>query len=240
MTEFLKSIFDFFLPRFCLNCNKKLSLHINYVCDYCKSLIETADSEFIQKEFEKKFLEESIIKDFQSSFLFSDVSPIQNLVHHLKYSQNYKLGIFLGEYASAIRQPEIETWKIDFVIPVPLHRIKKAERGYNQAYYIASGIGNQLKIPVNTDIIKRDKYTQSQTTFNIFERKANMSEAFSIKQEKKIKGKNILLVDDVITTGATISACAKVLKEKKAKNIFAFSVAIPDETTSYQGQKPQV
>ncbi|MFA8342417.1 MAG: ComF family protein [Rhodothermaceae bacterium] len=239
MAKIIKAIFDFFLPRFCVNCNKKLSLEIDFICSDCKPLIKTVDKEFINREFEKKFLQADLISAFQSSFLFATHSPIQSLVHNLKYSQNYRSGVFLGELAAEIRKSELENWEIDLVIPVPLHRVKKAERGYNQAYYIAKGVGNILNIPVATNAIKRVKYTQSQTTFNLNERKENMTQAFEIKNTDLISGKNILLIDDVITTGATISACAEVLKEKKAKNIFAFSVAIPDETTSCQEPKLQ-
>jgi len=239
MAKILKAISDFFLPRFCVNCNKKLFPEIDYLCSGCHSLIKKADSEFIKKEYDKKFFQENLIFQFQSAFLFSTHSPIQNIVHSLKYSQNYKAGIYLGKLAAKIKKDKLKEWDIDMIIPVPLHRIKKAERGYNQAFYIAKGVSNIIGIPVATNIIKRVKFTQSQTTFNLIKRKSNMAEAFKIGNNKKFYGKNILLIDDVITTGATISACAKVLKEKKAKNIFAFSVAIPDETTSCQEPKLQ-
>ena len=114
------------------------------------------------------------------------------------------------------------------LLPVPLHQLKKAERGYNQSLYIAKGLSKLLKIPLGVRIFQRKRYTQSQTSMNFIERQENIKEAFNIKSDKKIKGKNILLVDDVITTGATISECGKVLLNGGANRIYAASIAIAD------------
>ena len=234
MASFLSSIADFFLPRFCLHCNIKLSPDVKYLCQECNDLIKPTTAEFLDKEFERKFSEQEIITRLYSSFLFDPDSPLQNLIHNLKYSGNYKIGIHLGKSASARLKQKLSELDIDFIVPVPLHTTKRAERGYNQSYYIAKGISEIVGKPVSKKFVKRNKFTVSQTGFNLTDRQTNMNDAFVAGNSKNISGKNFLLVDDVITTGATIEACGKVLKEKKAKNIFAFSVAIPMDATSFQ------
>ena len=114
------------------------------------------------------------------------------------------------------------------IIPIPLHQLKKAERGYNQAYYIAKGVGSKLKVRVSDRAVKRIKYTESQTTMNLNEREENISGAFKVRNQKAVRGKSILLLDDVITTGATISECGKKLLEAGAAKISAASIAIAD------------
>ena len=120
------------------------------------------------------------------------------------------------------------TWNFDLIVPIPLHHLKKAERGYNQSFYIAKGVRKILNIKVSDRIVKRIKYTESQTTMNISEREENIYGAFKVKLKNSISGKNILLIDDVITTGATISECGKILLEAGANRIYAASIAIAD------------
>ncbi len=94
--------------------------------------------------------------------------------------------------------------------------------------FIAKGIRSVLRIPINTNSIKRKRFTETQTSLNLVERKENLKDSFSIKQKNNLKGKTILLLDDVITTGATISECGRILLDKDTANIYAASVAIAD------------
>ena len=119
-------------------------------------------------------------------------------------------------------------WDIDIIIPVPLHHLKKAERGYNQSEFIVKGLSDKLNIPYSTKALKRVRYTETQTAFNLGEREKNISNAFKVRNKKKILGKNILVVDDVITTGSTIKECGKALLESGAKSVYACSIAIAD------------
>ena len=114
------------------------------------------------------------------------------------------------------------------VIPIPLHHLKKAERGFNQSYYIAKGISSQTSIAVKSNIIKRMRFTQSQTTMTLKEREENVEGAFKVRKTENVKGKSVLLVDDVMTTGATINECGKVLLEAGANKVYAVSVALAD------------
>lgn len=217
---------DFFLPRLCLCCNSKLPASQRVICDSCFSQIEITSDERIQYEFDRKFSEEKIIDGFVSPFVFEEDGNLQILLHELKYKKRFRVGNILGVFLGELSADKIESWSIDYIIPIPLHKLKKAERGYNQSDHIAKSLAEYLKKPCLTKSVKRKKFTQSQTKLNIQERKTNIEGAFKIKRKKKIRGKNILILDDVITTGATVTELGKVLKENGAEKVYACSVAL--------------
>jgi len=217
---------DFFLPRLCLCCNTKLPASQRVICDSCFSQIEITSNERIQYEFDRKFSEEKIIDGFISAFIFNEGGNIKILLHELKYRKRFRVGNILGVFLGELGADKIEEWSIDYIIPIPLHKLKKAERGYNQSDHIAKSLAKYLKKPCLAKLVKRRKFTQSQTKLNIQERKTNIEGAFKIKRKKKIRGKNILILDDVITTGATVTELGKVLKENGADKVYACSVAL--------------
>ncbi len=226
--QYLTEIFDFFLPRFCFSCNRKLLSYEEVVCPECLSKIKLADSARLKQEYNRKFLEKKIISGFTSLFVFEKDKELQHIIHSLKYNQRFLVGKFLGGKLGESITSTLKEWLIDFIVPIPLHHLKKAERGYNQSFYIAKGISEITGLPINDKVIKRKRFTQSQTTMNMKERQANISDAFVVNKRDKLNGKNILLIDDVITTGATTSECGKVLLENGANKVYAASVAIAD------------
>ena len=117
---------------------------------------------------------------------------------------------------------------MDLIIPIPIHHLKKAERGYNQSDYLAKGLSKSLNIPYSINSIKRIKYTESQTKLKMKERALNVSKAFKVGQPKKVSGKNILIVDDVCTTGATLLECGIALYKAGATSVYACSVAVAE------------
>lgn len=224
----LRSFLDYFLPRFCPSCKNKLTQQEEVICINCLSTIQLASKERIQFEFEKKFLKDKFVSGFYSHFIFEKDKALQHLIHALKYEKRFQNGNFLGKLVGNSLSFPLYEWKIDIIIPVPLHPIKKADRGYNQSTHIAKGISHSTSIPYKENLLKRIRNTSSQTTMTLVERKENISEAFKAGKESIIKGKNLLLVDDVITTGATTSECSKVLLEAGANKVYAASVAIAD------------
>ncbi len=226
--NYLNNVLDFFLPRFCNSCKNKLSANELFLCENCLSTIKRADPELLNLEFNRKFYKDKIISDFTSLYIFQKDQPLQDLVHHLKYKGSFRVGIFLGELIGKELQKIIDEWNSDIIVPVPLHHLKKAERGYNQAYYICKGIRKFYKFKVESSILKRNKYTESQTTMDLKERKNNIENAFHIKKPKLIKSKKIIVVDDVITTGATVTECGKLLLDAGAEKVFALSLAIAE------------
>lgn len=185
-------------------------------------------TEWLNKEFERKFSKDNIISGFQSLFVFEEEGAIQKCIHRMKYSGSFVTGKILGSITAKELSDKIEPWKADLIIPVPIHRTRRADRGYNQSYYIAKGISTTLKIPLRDNIIKRNRYTSTQTKLNLAERKLNVQDAFTFKKKYNPAGKRIILVDDVITTGATISECGRVLLEHGAEKVFALSVALAE------------
>lgn len=152
--------------------------------------------------------------------LFNNFNEIQDIIHTFKYLNYSKLGMQLGDYLA--KKIELESnIKYDYLIPVPLHKVKLRTRTFNQATKIAEGIKERLNIEINEDIIKRVKFTNTQTKLNKEQRKKNLENVFKVNPDfaKKIEGKNILIIDDVFTTGSTINAIAKELSEFSPINI---------------------
>jgi ComF family protein len=221
-------LFDFILPRFCPGCKNKLTSSEDTVCGTCLSNIKLADPEFIKSEYQRKYASKNIISGFVSQYIFEKDKELQHIIHALKYDKKFHIGIFLGEGLGNHFKSHFQSWNINLIVPIPLHHLKKAERGFNQSYYIAKGISSQTSIAVKSNVMKRMRFTQSQTTKTLKEREENVDGAFKVRKTKDVKGKNILLVDDVMTTGATISECGRVLTEARANRIYAATVAIAD------------
>ncbi|MFA6597787.1 MAG: ComF family protein [Ignavibacteriaceae bacterium] len=220
------AIFDFILPRFCPSCKNKLTLNEKYICDSCRNTFVYTDENLLLYEYGRKFSESKIITDFYPLLVFEKSSSLQEIIHQIKYQKKFLLAVELGRMLGNSIVEKKPGWKIDLILPVPLHALKKAERGFNQSFYIAKGIRQVTNFPVSQSILKRKRYTESQTKKNLIERAENMSDAFSVRNAKEINEKNILLVDDVITTGATIRECGKILQASGAANIYAASIAL--------------
>jgi len=148
-----------------------------------------------------------------SAFTFIKKGKVQGLMHELKYKGNTKVGELLGiELGKEFDKAEI-TDKVDVVVPVPLHKKKLKQRGYNQSEFIAIGVARVLNCEMNTNLLKRMEHSESQTKKSKYERWENVGAAFTLTDSNQYIGKHILLVDDVVTTGATLEACCKKLEE---------------------------
>ena len=226
--KFISEFIDFMLPRMCFACGEKLSTSEFFICTPCSNTFKYADADRIQNEFHRKFSADKIISDFHSLFVFEKDKGLQELVHSIKYGDSFRLGQYLGRIAGIKLKDKIGSWTADLLVPVPLHHVKKADRGYNQSFYIAKGISSVCRIPVSQSIVKRNRYTPSQTQLNKSERIENMLGAFQVKKPQQVKDKSIIIIDDVITTGSTISECGKVFTNAGAKNVYALSLAIAD------------
>lgn len=228
LLHYANNLIDFFLPRFCLHCNIRLNSTERVVCPECYAGIQLMPNERLEYEYSNKFADEKIINGVFSPFVFQPGGSLQTLLHELKYKSRFRIGNFLGKILAEFGEHRIKKWNIDIIIPMPLHKIKKAERGYNQSDHIAKSVGRILTIPVQSNLVKRIRFTQSQTKLSIAERKLNMSGAFKVKRPRAIAGKNILIIDDVITTGASVIELGRELKREEAMNIYAASIAFTD------------
>ena len=148
--------------------------------------------------------------------------PIRNALHDLKYRRNIGLGITLANLLVELVQKN--PWKIDIATPVPLGKNRQKDRGYNQADLLAKPLALNLQLPYNPQILVRNRETQSQVELSLAERKNNLKDAFAA-DPAKVKGKNIMVVDDVTTSGSTLEACAIALLEAGAKTVYGVTVA---------------
>ncbi len=224
----LKSFLDFLLPRFCFNCSTKLTPRESLFCSSCRFKIARVSPERLAREFERKFEADKLISGFRSLYLFETGGAVQNAIHQMKYGNVFLIGSILGKSVARELKEYIEEWNADFVAPVPIHKLRRAERGYNQSFYLARGIASESGIKFMPRLIKRKRYTSTQTTLNLAERKLNVKDAFLFNRRKDVAGKVIILVDDVITTGSTISECAKILLDNGALRIYALSAALAE------------
>jgi len=151
------------------------------------------------------------INKIAAFLLFERNGKVQHLIHSIKYFGNKQLARHLGRIASMEMIEDGLFQGIDWLIPVPLHPKKERKRGYNQAEWIAKGIEAVCHCQIEKDVLQRVMYTDSQTRKTLYERHRNVEEIFSLKNADSLKGKHILLIDDVITTGATLNACIKTL-----------------------------
>ncbi|MBN1396599.1 MAG: ComF family protein [Bacteroidetes bacterium] len=218
---------DFIYPPICISCSSLLSDNSQKICSSCWDAVKTVTKDHpLYWETRNRLIASGSIDDLVSCYIFEREGPTRHIAHALKYREYRSLGINLGEKIGNL----IADWEISFdvIVPVPLHRIKYRERGYNQSEYIARGIAGVTGKPAACDIVRRKRYTQTQTKLNIEERYLNMKDAFEILPDasKKISGKTCLLVDDIITTGATINSCAKEILAAGTNSIIAASAAL--------------
>lgn len=148
-------------------------------------------------------------KHASSCFYFRKKSRVQKLIHALKYKGNTEVGVELGKLMANELQKSPAYESIDLILPVPLHPSKKLLRGYNQCDFIAEGLAQEFGVEVNYGAIIRTQATETQTKKGHFERHQNVSSIFKVNDKEGLQSKNILLIDDVITTGSTLASCAQ-------------------------------
>lgn len=219
----LQPLKDFLFVSTCFHCGMPLKEGERRICMRCwDSLSKVGGDDYTFRVLQERFRDGGVIDDFVTLYYFEKGTLLQVLAHSLKYEEvtsfGFELGVQLGE--------RLRRRDIDCIIPVPLNRKKERERGFNQSDFIAKGISSVIKAPVFTDIIHRVKYTMTQTHLNAAERKENISDAFAISSNEKVVNRTILIVDDIITTGATIQESAKILKTAGGKKIIAGSVGL--------------
>lgn len=223
------NILHFIAPRVCLVCGTSLisSPANKFICLNCIETIPLAPpGDFLIEKLELNFenKDDFYIGNLYSYFRYEEGSKYARLIHNLKYSGLWSIGTELGrEFGKLLRQ--IPGFGYDALLPVPIHHARRRERGYNQAEVIAGGICESTGIPVDTALLLRKIYTTTQTKLSKTERRENVSKAFIVNDSIDIKGKSFLLIDDVLTTGSTLNACACALLEGGAKAADAATLA---------------
>ncbi len=228
--QILKNIFastlHLFYPHVCTGCGSDLLQQDNLLCLHCiNNLPHTNFAQHNNNPVEKIFWGRIPITAAHSEFYFSKEFLIQQLIHQLKYKNNTAIGFYLGELMGKILLNSNRFNNIDYLIPLPLYPDKEHKRGYNQATIICNGMSEVMNIPVLNDNVIRQKFTETQTRKHRTERWENVEGSFKIKNPETLKGKNILLVDDVITTGATLEACGSVILQTEGAKLYIATLA---------------
>ncbi len=201
-----------FYPHVCTGCGSDLLHKNNLLCVRCiNDLPGTGFAPHAGNPIEKIFWGRIPVAAAHSQFYFSKESLIQHLIHQLKYKNNTAIGMYLGELLGNTLLQSKRFENIDYLIPLPLYADKERQRGYNQAAVICNGISAVMNTPVLNGNVLRQRFTETQTRKHRIERWENVEGSFIISNAAALSGKSILLIDDVITTGATLEACGSIL-----------------------------
>jgi len=229
----LKNLWDDFFsllfPRICYGCGSHLVKNEKLICTECYVVIPRTN--FHTKKdnpVAQAFWGRCKIESAAAFSFFNKGSRIRKLIHSLKYKGVKEVGYELGRiYGLSLKSSDFLDG-IDFIVPVPLHKSKERTRGFNQSEIIATGISEATGLPLVANAIKRQRATSTQTKRSRMERWENVEGIFALKNSDLLAGKHILLVDDVITTGATIEACvAEILKAEGVKvSVVALAYAL--------------
>ncbi len=226
-SRLLSDVRELIFPRICPVCEGRLLTDESFICTEC--LIGFPLLKFENAEDNKmiRILWAYVpVAHAISIFTYRHLSPYHNLILQIKYRGNAKLARQLGAWAaSQVQDLRIEE-KVDVIVPVPLSRKKQWERGFNQAYHLALGINKTYHLPIQKWLIRKES-RETQTHMDAAQRFENVQGLYEAEIPASLRGKRILLVDDVMTTGATITACAKaILKVDKTAEISVFTLAL--------------
>ena len=211
--NWLYSILNLFYPRVCAACGEPLLKDEDTVCLKCRyTLPRTGYEHNPDNPVMQSFYGRVHLHAATSCYFFAKSGKVQHLIHQLKYKGNKEAGVFLGQQIGESIKNEPLFQSIDYIIPVPLHPKREKQRGYNQSLVIALGIHEVTGIAVADKYLVRAVYTTTQTHKTAEERFKNVQNIFEVRFADELVGKHVLLVDDVLTTGATIEACAQVLE----------------------------
>ncbi|MFC4262628.1 ComF family protein [Ferruginibacter yonginensis] len=206
----LTSVTHLFYPHICNGCGTDALSNQQLLCIQCiNDLPYTYFEPVPQNPIEHIFTGRLAINAATAGFYFAKGAIMQQLMHELKYKSNKEIGIYLGSLLGEQLLQSNRFNNIDYLIPLPMFKDKEYKRGYNQATVICEGLQSKMNIPILHNTVIRSHYTETQTKKSRTARWDNVSESFKVQHPATLKGKHILLVDDVITTGATLEACAQ-------------------------------
>ncbi len=212
MVSYFRELFNLFYPPICPGCGRVLNESEGSICLYCES--ELAYLNYLKDEdnpVEQLFWGKVSIERATSMVEYIEGGIAQNMIHDLKYNGNYKVGVELGFLFGQYLKRTSFFDPIDLIVPVPLHFLRLLKRGFNQAEMIAKGMNKALGIEVSHRNLVRVKSNKSQTTKSKEEREENVKDLFTLKDPEEYKGKHVLLVDDIVTTGSTLISGVEAL-----------------------------
>jgi ComF family protein len=213
VSGYSESLLRLFYPLLCKACGDEVFRQDNHLCWRClQELPLTHFEQHAENPVKHIFTGRLRLQQACSFVYYNKDSITQAIVHRFKYQSEKELGIFMGEMMGQAMFAHPHHQHYDAIIPLPLNERKLRQRGYNQAALLALGISRALGKPVETSAVMRTRYTSTQTKKNRIQRWMNVEHVFDIDANHNLQGKHVLLVDDVITTGATMEAMGQVLE----------------------------
>ncbi|MCP2042987.1 ComF family protein [Pontibacter sp. HSC-36F09] len=223
--DFLSLLF----PEICHACDQTLARGERYICTECNVKLPYTDLH-LHGATELNYLQQRFWGKAPVRFAFSYLhfrskGRVQRVLHKLKYKGAQELGEHLGRLYGTLLAEHGYAAHFDLVIPVPLHRLKLRRRGYNQSDGFAKGLAEALQIAWSSKVLERVIDTDTQTKKSRLDRWQNVEQVFVVKQAEEVSGKRVLLVDDVLTTGATLEACAHALLQSGCSEVSVTTIA---------------
>ena len=229
--KWISDLLDIIFPRSCAVCGKSLSGSEKDICINCLIDLPRIPAYTPGNPIEKLFYGVLPVERVASYIYYAKESPYNNLIHRMKYSDRPEIGERMAATAAKELLERGFFEGVDIIVPLPLSRQKKSQRGYNQCDYIAQGISAATGISIDSTSVIRHIANDTQTHKQREARWKNVENIFSVTTPEKLKGKHILLVDDVLTTGATLSSCANaILKAVPDAKISIFTLSCATKT----------
>ena len=223
------NLLNLFFPKVCLSCKNYLSDNESHVCTRCRHQLPLTNFHLDDQNAVHKVLYGRVKLEHATAFLhFSKKGIVQQLMHNLKYRGQEDVGLFLGKWLGETLKESNAFSEIEVVVPVPLHKSKQRKRGYNQVDKFGKALAEALNADYNTSTLIKTAATKTQVFKDRFKRSSNIDANFAISETISLQNKHLLLVDDIITTGATIEACSHALLNIKGIKLSVATMAITD------------
>ena len=226
--SFWSSLLDLISPRTCVVCGQRLSVSEETICSKCN--LHLPRTGFQQDPYEnimaKMFWGQIPIERATALFYYEPHAETANILYEMKYKNHPEIGEVMGRLMARELQMSNFFEGIDGIIPVPLAKKRQRQRGYNQSHELAKGISEITGLPIYNKVVRRTVFEGSQTSLGRWERNENVEHVFELKDAPTVQGKHLLIVDDVVTTGATIIACAKELCKAGGVRISVLSLGL--------------
>ena len=224
---FLEDFISLLFPSLCVSCGKSLYRNEGMICTQCLYKMPKTNYHFLKDNpVSRLFWGRINIESATACYFFDKGSRFRGLIHKMKYRGQKEIGYELGKiYGSELKESKLFN-STELIVPVPLHPKKERKRGYNQSEWVAKGIAESMGIMMNTGSVYRAVNTESQTRKGRYERWTNVENIFKISNPEDLENKHILIVDDVITTGSTLEACAYAILQLKGTKISCATLAM--------------